>query len=60
MTYHGPGQVTAYLMIDLRRRNLGVRDLVSIIEKALVSTLAHWNIKAMPRYDAPGVYITPG
>ena len=60
VTYHGPGQVTAYLMIDLRRRNLGVRDLVSIIEKALVSTLAHWNIEAMPRSDAPGVYIKTG
>jgi lipoyl(octanoyl) transferase len=47
-------------MIDLRRRNLGVRDLVSIIEKALVSTLALWNIEAMPRSDAPGVYIKTG
>ena len=60
VTYHGPGQVTAYLMIDLRRRNLGIRDLVSIIETALVSTLAHWNIEAMPRSDAPGVYIKTG
>ena len=60
VTYHGPGQVTAYLMIDLRRRNLGVRDFVSIIENALVSTLAHWNIEAMPRFDAPGVYIKTG
>ena len=60
VTYHGPGQITAYLMIDLKRLRIGVRDLVSLIEKALVNTLAEWNIKASPRSDAPGVYIESG
>jgi lipoyl(octanoyl) transferase len=60
ITYHGPGQITAYLMIDLRRVSIGVRDLVSIIEKALIATLDHWDIKATPRSDAPGVYTMNG
>lgn len=60
VTYHGPGQITGYLLIDLRRRGLGVRDLVTLIEEALVATLAHWGIYASPRADAPGVYIDRG
>lgn len=60
VTYHGPGQITAYLLIDLKRIKLGVRDLVTLIEEALVSTLAHLNIEATPRKDAPGVYCADG
>jgi lipoyl(octanoyl) transferase len=57
VTYHGPGQITGYLLIDLKRLGLGVRDLVTLIEVSLVETLAHWGIKATPRPDAPGVYV---
>jgi lipoyl(octanoyl) transferase len=60
VTYHGPGQITAYLLIDLKRRKIGVRDLVSLIEQAVVSTLNHWGVKASPRRDAPGVYVENG
>ena len=60
VTYHGPGQITAYLMIDLKRLNMGVRDLVSLIEQALVDCLRHWDIDASPRSDAPGVYTANG
>ena len=60
VTYHGPGQITAYILVDLKRLKIGVRDLVSLIEQALVDTLAHWNISASPRREAPGVYIDSG
>lgn len=60
VTYHGPGQITAYLLIDLKRLKLGVRDLVSLIEQALVETLQKWEISASPRRDAPGVYTADG
>ena len=60
VTYHGPGQITAYLLIDLKRRKIGVRDLVSLIEQAVVCTLNHWGVKASPRRDAPGVYVGNG
>lgn len=57
VTYHGPGQLVAYLLIDLKRRKLGVRDLITTIESALVNVLAHYQILASPRPDAPGVYV---
>ena len=60
VTYHGPGQITAYVLVDLKRLKLGVRDLVTLIEQALVDTLKHWQINAAPRRDAPGVYIDNG
>lgn len=60
VTYHGPGQITGYLMIDMRRLGIGVRDLVDLIELSLVETLAHWGIDAAPRTDAPGVYVQSG
>ncbi|HCG78928.1 MULTISPECIES: lipoyl(octanoyl) transferase LipB [Thalassolituus] len=56
VTYHGPGQLVVYLMIDIARRGWGPRQLVSAIEQAIVDTLAEWNIEASPRSDAPGVY----
>lgn len=56
VTYHGPGQLVGYILIDLRRKHLGARDLVSAIEAALVNTLAELGIESAPRPDAPGVY----
>ncbi|MDO3723052.1 lipoyl(octanoyl) transferase LipB [Marinobacter sp. chi1] len=56
VTYHGPGQLVIYLLIDLSRRKLGVRALVDKIEQALVRTLAELDIESAPRPDAPGVY----
>ncbi|AOY88711.1 octanoyltransferase [Marinobacter salinus] len=57
VTYHGPGQIVVYLMIDLSRRSLGIRALVNQIEQALVRTLAQLDIEAASRPDAPGVYV---
>jgi len=57
VTYHGPGQLVGYLLIDVRRRQLGVRALVSAIENAIIATLAGWGIEAAARADAPGVYV---
>jgi lipoyl(octanoyl) transferase len=57
VTYHGPGQLVAYLMLDLRRLGLGVRELVTAMEKSLVSVLGHYGVEAAPKADAPGVYV---
>ncbi|WP_439887412.1 lipoyl(octanoyl) transferase LipB [Pseudomonas sp. MBLB4123] len=57
VTYHGPGQLVAYLMLDLRRLNLGVRELVTAMEQSLVDVLAGYGIEASPKADAPGVYV---
>ena len=57
VTYHGPGQLIVYLLIDLKRRSLGVRDLVDIIESSIIDVLQHWGVKGGTRRDAPGVYI---
>ena len=57
VTYHGPGQLVVYLLLDLRRRKLGVRDLVTKIEQAIVDLLAQYQIKAYAKADAPGVYV---
>ena len=57
VTYHGPGQWVLYLLVDLRRRNLGVRQLVTLIEESLVELLAAYGIAAAPRADEPGVYV---
>ena len=57
VTYHGPGQWVVYLLIDLRRHHLGVRDLVDLIEQSVVTLLAGLGIEARPRRDAPGVYV---
>lgn len=57
VTYHGPGQLVAYLMLDLRRLDLGVRELVSAMERSLVEVLAGYGIEAAPKADAPGVYV---
>lgn len=57
VTYHGPGQQVMYVMIDIKRRKIGVRQLVTAIEQTVVDTLAHFNIDAYPKADAPGVYV---
>jgi lipoyl(octanoyl) transferase len=57
ITYHGPGQLIAYLMLDMRRRALGVRALVRIMEAAVIDLLADYGIAAHYRADAPGVYV---
>lgn len=57
VTYHGPGQLVAYLMLDLRRLGLGVRELVTAMEQSLVDVLAAYGVEAAPKADAPGVYV---
>jgi lipoyl(octanoyl) transferase len=57
VTYHGPGQIVAYPLLDLRRLHIGVRSLVQRIEQAIIDTLARWNIEAARREGAPGVYV---
>ncbi|PZW67861.1 lipoyl(octanoyl) transferase [Pseudomonas sp. URMO17WK12:I1] len=57
VTYHGPGQLVAYLLLDLRRLDLGVRELVTLMEQALVEVLAGYGVEAAPKADAPGVYV---
>jgi lipoyl(octanoyl) transferase len=57
VTYHGPGQLVAYFLINLRRKKLGVRDLVTHIENLVINTLSKYNIQSAARPDAPGVYV---
>jgi len=59
VTYHGPGQLVVYPLLDLNRARLGVRALVEGIERAIVATVAEWGIEALGRRDAPGVYVGP-
>jgi lipoyl(octanoyl) transferase len=57
VTYHGPGQWVVYLLLDLKRRGLGVRNLVDLIEQGIVELLAEVGIASAPRAEAPGVYV---
>ncbi|SDJ39499.1 lipoyl(octanoyl) transferase LipB [Billgrantia gudaonensis] len=57
VTFHGPGQVVLYPLLDVRRARLGVRDLVSAIENAVIALLAEQGVAARARPDAPGVYV---
>lgn len=57
VTYHGPGQLVAYLLLDVRRLGFGVRDLVSRIERSLIELLAGYDVQAAAKPDAPGVYV---
>ena len=57
VTYHGPGQLVIYPLIDIRRRALGVRQLVVALEDAIIATVAGFGIRAAGRRDAPGVYV---
>jgi lipoyl(octanoyl) transferase len=58
ITYHGPGQLVAYTLLDIKRRGLGVRALVRKLESAVIDLLAAYRITAYARADAPGVYVT--
>ena len=57
VTYHGPGQLVVYPLLDLARLGLGVRALVEGIERAIVATVAQWGVQAYGKRDAPGVYV---
>ena len=57
ITYHGPGQIVIYTLLDLRRRHLGVRTLVRRLEQAVIELLESYGIDANGREDAPGVYV---
>ncbi len=57
VTYHGPGQVVIYTLLDLHRRRMGVRSLVTLIERAIIDVLAELGITAHARPEAPGVYV---
>ena len=57
VTYHGPGQLIGYLLLDVRRLSVGVRDLVSLIERSLIEVLAGYGVAAAAKPDAPGVYV---
>ena len=58
VTYHGPGQWVLYLMVDMRRRPMGVRDLVNLIERSVLQLLEEYAISAVLKSGAPGVYVT--
>jgi lipoyl(octanoyl) transferase len=57
VTYHGPGQLVVYPLLDLRRLQLGVRELVVALENAIIATVAQWGVTATGKRDAPGVYV---
>ena len=57
VTYHGPGQVVAYLLLDLKRRGYGVRELVARMEQTVIDLLADYGVAAERRERAPGVYV---
>ncbi|MEW5892676.1 MAG: lipoyl(octanoyl) transferase LipB [Pseudomonadota bacterium] len=57
VTYHGPGQLVAYLLIDLKRRGIGVKELVRRMEQAIIDLLAEYGIRAQRKAGAPGVYV---
>lgn len=57
VTYHGPGQIVAYPLLDIRRSGLGVRDLVNRIEESIIRVLAHYRVKGERRKGAPGIYV---
>lgn len=57
VTYHGPGQIVLYPLLDLKRLKVGVKEYVHRIEQAMIDTLADWNIHAERRDGAPGVYV---
>ncbi|MGH8140076.1 MAG: lipoyl(octanoyl) transferase LipB [Steroidobacteraceae bacterium] len=57
VTYHGPGQLVVYTLLDLRRAGLGVRDLVTALERSVVAVASEFGIQAECRRDAPGIYV---
>lgn len=57
VTYHGPGQQVMYVLVNLKRRKVGVRQLVTAIEDTVIATLSHFGVAAAAKADAPGVYV---
>ena len=57
VTYHGPGQVINYVLLDIKRLNLGVRQLVTLLEQVMIGVLFQYDIVAVAKLDAPGVYV---
>ena len=57
ITYHGPGQLILYVLLDLKRHQLNVRKLVSLLENAIINLLAEYGVHAIAKSDAPGVYV---
>lgn len=57
ITYHAPGQLVVYILIDIKRRQAGVRQLVTILEQAMIEALAQYGLQAAAKKEAPGVYI---
>lgn len=57
VTYHGPGQLMVYTLIDLKRKKFNVRELVTLLEQSVIDLLAEYNITAAAKADAPGVYV---
>lgn len=57
VTYHGPGQLVAYLLLDIKRARLGIKQLVHLLEQAVIDLLTEHGVAAQPRADAPGVYV---
>jgi lipoate-protein ligase B len=57
VTYHGPGQLVVYVLLDIERLSIGVRDVVTALEQAMVSTLSEYGIQAIAKPEAPGVYV---
>ncbi|MCF4010290.1 lipoyl(octanoyl) transferase LipB [Rheinheimera sp. UJ63] len=57
VTYHGPGQLVVYVLLDIKRRQLGVRNLVTMLEQILIELLQRYQINAAAKADAPGVYV---
>ena len=60
VTYHGPGQLVIYVLLDLRRLGLAVRQLVTVLEQSMIETLAQYGLTAQSRPEAPGVYLSNG
>ncbi|MCK5478068.1 MAG: lipoyl(octanoyl) transferase LipB [Methylococcales bacterium] len=57
VTYHGPGQLVIYLLLDIERLKKGVREIVTLLENAMIDTLSQYGIKAIAKPEAPGVYV---
>ncbi len=57
VTYHGPGQLVMYILVDLRRQKLGVRDMVTLMERAIIEVLQSFGVTGFAKADAPGVYV---
>ncbi len=57
VTYHGPGQLVIYTLLDIKRLNLNVRSLVTLLEQAMILALAEYGISALAKAEAPGVYV---